>query len=407
MGNRIVFWGPLVGICACAALWAADDEGTATGRDAARGPLAQGFADRPRAEDYLARIAPWTALRVEPVPLDTGFPLRGPLRVGADGTEAGEGAGLGNAPGDTARPLSRADRLRLSPAEALEVRVNSGLEPPRMGRDALVASSFAPTAMATANFAELPGGIVFGLRAKLPEDLDPVSVELDDAGQLWLVDQNQQRHCVGSAPLGDMLATLEQARSTRGSDALVSITRSGRAQLSAPFARVDAGAELARADLAPFAHLGDVAANKSVILDSAARLVRRADGTLEPLVDLELRLYRSSDSDGLFAETLASAARRQPARAQLVRTLIFEADAERSTLEFAEQSPNWWSLPPLSARAGLERDLAPASRLGAWTALWRTLDERETKGLTQVAEALQQRVAAQTQRGIQPAPPLR
>lgn len=407
MGNRIVFWGPLVGICTCAALWAADDEGTAATGGTTGGPATQSFEDRPRAEDYLARIAPWTAVRVEPVPLDTGFPLRGPLRVGADGTEAHDGAGVGNAAGDGTGPLSRADRLRLSPAEALEVRVNSGLEPPRMGRDALVASSFAPTALTTANFAELPGGIVFGLRAKLPEDLDPVSVELDDAGQVWLVDQNQQRHGVGSAPLGDMLATLEQARSTRGSDALVSITRSGRAQLSAPFARVDAGAELARADLAPFAHLGDVAANKSVLLDRSARLVRRADGTLEPLVDLELRLYRSSDSDGLFAETLATAARRQPARAQLVRTLIFEAGGERRSLDFAEQSPNWWSLPPHSALVGLERDLAPAARLGAWTALWRTLDERGTEGLTQVAEALQQRVAAQSRRGIQPAPPLR
>lgn len=402
MGNRLFLLLPLVPLFATAGAFAADDEGTSAARGAdSRVEDESRASDRPRAEAYLARIAPWTAVRVEPVPRDNTFPLARPLRLGADG------GGEKDERAEPSGPLSRNERLRLSPAEALEVRVNSGLEPPRMGRDALVASSFAPTALTTANFAELPGGIVFGLRSELPEGLDPLSVELDEAGQVWLVDRTQVRHAIASAPLGDMLATLEQARSTRGSDALVSITRMGRAQLSAPFGRVPAGAELARADLAPFAHLDSVAADKSVLLDRGARLVRRADGLLEPVLDLELRLYRSSDSDGMFEATLLSAARRQPARAHLVRTLIFEGEAGQPSLDFAEQSPNWWRLPPHSALSGLERDLAPAARLGAWTALWRTLDERGTLGLETLAEALQQRIAAQAQPNIQPAPPLR
>lgn len=406
MGNRLFLLLPLVPLVAfaggSAGAFAADDEGTAAARGAeARAADENRASDRPRAEAYLARIAPWTALRVEPAPRDNTFPLVRPLRLGSDS------GGAVDERADLSSPLSRNERLRLSPAEALEVRVNSGLEPPRMGRDALVASSFAPTALTTANFAELPGGIVFGLRSELPEGLDPLSVELDELGQVWLVDRTQGRHAIASAPLGDMLATLEQARSTRGSDALVSITRMGRAQLSAPFARVPAGAELARADLAPFAHLDSVAADKSVLLDRGARLVRRADGLLEPVLDLELRLYRSSDSDGMFEATLLSAARRQPARAHLVRTLIFEGEAGQRALDFAEQSPNWWRLPPHSAISGLERDLAPAARLGAWTAFWRTLDERGTEGLEALAQSLQQRIAAQAQPAIQPAPPLR
>ncbi len=375
-------------------------------------------ANQRAADDAAYAVTAWEARPWDPNPWHPLFAGRPSTRDGAFADP--EAAGLELEP-DGAAP-ARGSSLRLSPAEALEVRIGAGLEPPRIRRDTIVgdagaAASFGGSPLANAHigqagastvivtgvgmsgiaFSELPGGIVFGLATKWPDGIEPRAVEWRADGRVWIVAADGKAHRLAAARPCDLIACLEQARAAGVGDALVSITRSGRAQLSPPFAKAEAGASLARADLAPFAHLRPnsggpaVLADKSVVVDQTARIVVLANGDLLPLVDLELRLYRSTESDGLFESSADEIATREPARAELVRALHFAGrapqpgasagPAAKLTLNFERQTPGWWQRPPVAAIEGLERDLAPAAHFAAWTALWRSLLERGAQGL--------------------------
>jgi hypothetical protein len=378
--------GLVLGLAAApgAAKPAPDDEApsAAPEQDAYSAP---GRAAR-RPLESLRRFVPWAYPDMVPVaygPPDapTGSPAtgpRGPL-VGPSGVAdpSGELARLGSRP---ERASSEGGLVRLTPNEALGVRVAAGLEPPTVQRGSLSASAigavgFAPMPYAVPSFPELPGGIVFGLPLHVPEDLAPRSVRWTSAGHLAIETAGEQLHFSPDSAR-DLLACLRQALATRGSDAMVSITRSGRVQLSEPFLRAPAGRALALADLAPFNHLPNAPGSKSLILDRHARLERGPDGALMPLVDLELRFYADRGGE-------------EPEPGDLRQTLFFEALAvgpqnsgpRASGLYFRGMEPAWGRAPWPGALEGLAQDLAPAARLAAWTAVFRWLDEAGAEGL--------------------------
>ncbi len=331
--------------------------------------------------EALRRYVPWAY--PDWIPVAYGPPDVLPAAETAPAPE-----GIAESGDDWARLAARAGRapmaegpLRLTPNEALGVRVAAGLEPPTVQRGALSASGagpvgFAPSPYSLPSFPELPGGIVFGLPLDTPEDLAPKSVAWE-AGGLAIETQGETlRFAPDSAR--DLLACLRQARATRGSDALVSITRSGRVQLSDPFLRAPAGRALALADLAPYRHLPNAPGTKSLILDRKARLERAPDGSLVPLVDLEVRFYADRSGD-------------EPQPGDLRLTLFFEALADtsaRAGLYFRAIEPSWGREPLPGALNALARDLEPASRLAAWTAVFRWLDEAGAEGLENVERDL-------------------
>ena len=288
------------------------------------------------------------------------------LRLEPGPVTGSSGAGIwAPAPWAPHEAPSAGPHAALGPAAAEAVAALLRPESPTLRRDELEGPSDG-----TQRFHDLPGGIVFGRRARLLEPLGTARLGIDARGRLVLRTAAGRALELPAATPGLLIPCLDFATSPRGSDVAISIAGTIKLELAPEFAGSEVAGTLEQADRAPHARLPGWRATKSVIVDRDVRLEPAGDG-VALAADLELRFYEPDDS--LLVRGLS----------RRVATFVL-ADGPGGLRLVGDA-------PATAAVVALARDLDGAAELARWVGLFRWAAAADPAGLARIRTELARR----------------